>query len=179
MPEHLKLLARIFPVLLPVLCDSDTDPNPGNAHPPPHSHPRVSIRHKSAHFSDQFDETNATARDTNTLVDDPLSLYEAWLASRTYVTQVASDGQIIRQPRPPGSTRQFNLTNLYLAFHIIQSTFVDMTKLLWGLNPIRTFILVALTIVRGLLPAFRGYSHALILDEVSPALLVSIVASKP
>ena len=162
MPDSINPLSHIFPVIIPAICDLD-DNSTNRSRP----HTRTPFQQKSS----QFVETPPDADANNDLVDLPLSVYDAWLASRTYVTQVGSDGKIFRQPRPPGSTRQFNLTNVYLALQIIQSTFVQMVRLLWGLNPIRTFILVALTVIRGLLPAFRGYSHALILDEVSSAYL--------
>ena len=99
-----------------------------------------------------------------------MSLFDVWNTSRT----IRSDGKDERNEGPflqPGSRRKCSLANISLAFTILQATFFDMFLLLWGLNPIRTTILVFLTIVRGLLPAFRGYSQALILDEVTIHLL--------
>lgn len=63
------------------------------------------------------------------------------------------------------------MANLFLAYKILQATFLDMLHILWGLNPLRTTFLIGLTILRGLLPAFRGYSQALILDEAGQFLL--------
>lgn len=114
--------------------------------------------------------------------DDPLSLpflgqphdlnqstaflFETWNASRQ--TSISSEvGKDATAPLMPGSRRKCNLVNISLAFTILQATFLDMLSLLWSLNPVRTTVLVFLTVVRGLLPAFRGYSQALILDEAS------------
>lgn len=94
-----------------------------------------------------------------------ISLFQAWNTSRQ--SSVANEeGKDATFHLQPGSPRKFNLINISLAITILQQTFFDMMLLLWGLNPVRTTVLIFLTLLRGLLPAFRGYSQALILDEV-------------
>ncbi|TDL29759.1 P-loop containing nucleoside triphosphate hydrolase protein [Rickenella mellea] len=92
----------------------------------------------------------------------PTSLFDLWFASRT--RRLDPDRQ--RDHLPPGSPRPFTIANIFLAWNILKLSFFDMLALLWGLNPIRTVILIFLTIFRGLFPAFRGYSQAMILDEI-------------
>lgn len=94
-----------------------------------------------------------------------MSLFDAWNTSRPS-TALDEDGKSASLRLQPGSRRKCTLSNITLAMTILQATFYDMILLLWGLNPLRTAFLIFLTIIRGLLPAFRGYSHALILDEV-------------
>lgn len=105
---------------------------------------------------------------------EPMSLFDVWRASRPSVSNIGRDGKPETLPLQPGHQRQFNLSNIILAGHILQATFYDMLVLLWGLNPLRTALLVCLTIIRGLLPAFRGYSQALILDEVRVVIRISL-----
>lgn len=99
--------------------------------------------------------------------DQSMSLFDIWKASRPCESTVDSDGKLETLPLQPGSQRQLTYVNILLACKIIHGTFSHLVTLLWCLNPIRTALFVGLTIVRGLLPAFRGYSQALILDEVS------------
>ncbi|KAH8118536.1 P-loop containing nucleoside triphosphate hydrolase protein [Phellopilus nigrolimitatus] len=96
-----------------------------------------------------------------------MSLFDAWNASRPLLVNQPPDGKSQRLHLQPGSHRKWSFMNIWLAFRILQATFVDMLILLWGLNPVRTAVLICLTIIRGLLPAFRGYSQALILDEAN------------
>ncbi|KAG5653086.1 hypothetical protein H0H81_002385 [Sphagnurus paluster] len=37
---------------------------------------------------------------------------------------------------------------------------------LWALNPVRTTLMMSLNVIRSLFPAFRGYSQAMIIDEL-------------
>jgi hypothetical protein len=43
---------------------------------------------------------------------------------------------------------------------------VNLLKDLWLLNPVRTTLMMVANVVRGLFPAFRGYSQAMIINEV-------------
>ena len=116
---------------------------------------------------DQLSPKAVFKEDTSDLGNtQAVSLFSLWEASRPLVSESPSksdSGKIFMQP---GSHRKYTLENFYYAFKILQESLGVMLLLLWGLNPLRTTILICLTILRGLLPAFRGYSQALILDEV-------------
>ncbi|KAH7916818.1 P-loop containing nucleoside triphosphate hydrolase protein [Hygrophoropsis aurantiaca] len=91
---------------------------------------------------------------------------KAWLASRVMPRRKA--GYLT-----PGGQRSINEKNLRLAFTISRECAFDLMKLLWSLHPIRTSVMMILNVVRGLFPAFRGYSQAMIVDE-----LQSLVSSE-
>lgn len=93
---------------------------------------------------------------------DSMSLFDMWSASRP---KHGGPGHV-EFPLQPGARRSLTPRNIAFASKIVCATFYDLLRLLSGLNPIRTAIMIFLTIIRGLLPAFRGYSQALILDEV-------------
>ncbi|KLO15702.1 P-loop containing nucleoside triphosphate hydrolase protein [Schizopora paradoxa] len=93
---------------------------------------------------------------------DSRSLFDVWSASRPK----QGGPEQAKFFLPPGSRRRLTPKNIALASRIVCSTSYELLRLLSGLNPIRTAIMIFLTIIRGLLPAFRGYSQALILDEV-------------
>lgn len=96
-----------------------------------------------------------------------MSLFDVWLSSR--LSQAHGLPKQQKQDRPylpPGSQRPLTFANMLLACKILQSSSIDILALLWRLNPLRTLLFVLLTLFRGLLPAFRGYSQAMILDEV-------------
>ncbi|RDB20513.1 Subtilin transport ATP-binding protein SpaT [Hypsizygus marmoreus] len=96
----------------------------------------------------------------------PETIYDAWLASRTLPGH--KDSYLVA-----GAQRQLSLANARLAFcTILQECVFDFFKKLWGLNPVRTTLMMSLNIVRSLFPAFRGYSQAMIIDE-----LQSLIAS--
>jgi hypothetical protein len=98
------------------------------------------------------------------------NVYDVWLASREMPAQ---KGVYL----VAGAQRQLNVTNARLAYRclvqdsafdfvrleIFFSTFSKLTwlqfKVLWGLNPVRTTLMMSLNIVRSLFPAFRGYSQ--------------------
>lgn len=66
----------------------------------------------------------------------------------------------------PGAQRPINETNIKLAFTIARACLLDLLSALWALHPVRTSLMMVLHIVRGFFPAFRGYSQAMIVDEV-------------
>lgn len=86
------------------------------------------------------------------------SLYSAWLASRTIPPE---------RTLPPGAPRPLSRRNFQLALLILSRCSMQLCTLLWGLHPVRVLVVVFLDIFRGVLPAFRGYSQALIIDEAS------------
>lgn len=97
---------------------------------------------------------------------EPHSVYDAWLASRELP---GGNGAYL----VPGGQRALNAKNARLALYVTQTCTLDFLKILWGLNPLRTTLMMSLNIIRSLFPAFRGYSQALIVDE-----LQSLIASE-
>ncbi|KJA24573.1 hypothetical protein HYPSUDRAFT_136209 [Hypholoma sublateritium FD-334 SS-4] len=96
---------------------------------------------------------------------EPELIYDAWLASRAMPGQTGS--YLV-----PGAQRPLTLANARLALFVAQHCTLDFFKVLFRLNPLRTTLMMSLNIVRSLFPAFRGYSQALIVDE-----LLSLIAS--
>lgn len=101
-------------------------------------------------------------------------LFHLWEASRPLVSDANATGYSEKPYSQPGSHRKYTLENLYYAFRILQETLGEMLLMLWSLSPLRMSLLLCLTIIRGLFPAFRGYSQALILDEVRCILIYDI-----
>lgn len=89
------------------------------------------------------------------------ALYDAWLASRAVT---ASRGTLLT----PGAQRPLSRENVALAVRIAQRSSLDILSLLWQLYPWRVLVLVSMDLFRGVFPVFRGYSQALIINEVSP-----------
>jgi len=69
-----------------------------------------------------------------------------------------------------------NDTNIRLAITISRACVLDLVKTLWGLHPIRTTLMMTLHIVRAFFPAFRGYSQAMIVDEVCFSVVHSLAS---
>jgi len=67
----------------------------------------------------------------------------------------------------PGAHRPINEENIRLAVTITRGCVFDLFILLWSLHPVRTTLMMVINVVRGMFPAFRGYSQAMIVDEVS------------
>lgn len=88
----------------------------------------------------------------------PQGIYALWAASRIS----GRTAEIIG----PGAHRPFCAQSLGLAFEIIRLCVADLMLLLWTLHPWRSLLLVILELVRGVFPAFRGYSQALLINEV-------------
>lgn len=89
---------------------------------------------------------------------DPV-LYDAWLASRAVP---AAKGVLLT----PGAQRPLSRDNIALAARIASRSSLGVLALLWQLYPCRILVLVALDLCRGAFPVFRGYSHAMIINEV-------------
>ncbi|KAH7888049.1 P-loop containing nucleoside triphosphate hydrolase protein [Phlebopus sp. FC_14] len=90
-------------------------------------------------------------------------LQQAWLASRVIPRRRGSYLM-------PGAQRPLNETNIRLALSISRSCVLDLLSALWCLHPVRTSLMLVLHIVRGFFPAFRGYSQAMIVDELQTLL---------
>ena len=87
------------------------------------------------------------------------SLYSNWAASRTIQD---GKGTLLT----PGGQRVLSSANISLAIGLSQESLPRIVSLLWRLHPMRTVFMVSLDIFRGVLPACRGYSQALIINEV-------------
>jgi hypothetical protein len=66
----------------------------------------------------------------------------------------------------PGAHRPINEENIRLAVTITRGCVFDLFIVLWSLHPVRTTLMMVINVVRGMFPAFRGYSQAMIVDEV-------------
>lgn len=99
-------------------------------------------------------------------------LVQAWLASR--VLPCRRGVYLV-----PGAQRPINESNVRLALTISRACVFDLVKALWALHPIRTGLMMTLHIVRAFFPAFRGYSQAMIVDEVCFSHFVSTAHTEP
>jgi len=66
----------------------------------------------------------------------------------------------------PGAHRPINEANIRLALTITRGCAFDLFIVLWSLHPVRTTLMMIINVVRGFFPAFRGYSQAMIVDEL-------------
>ena len=92
------------------------------------------------------------------------SLLNLWRISRP---DVPRDGRSYSL----GVQRPLNKETISLAAKMVQLSAPQMSAIFWRLHPWRALLTVAFGFLRGLLPAFKGYSHALIIDEVSTTCL--------
>lgn len=122
---------------------------------------------KRAHVDDPF-VTPDSCRNSIDIDSDSAhgSLFDLWKASRQRLESSESTQEGWQGHSHAGMRRKCNIESVWLAFAILRTTFTDMALLIWGIDPLRITTLVLLTIIRGLLPAFKGYSQALIIDEV-------------
>ena len=85
------------------------------------------------------------------------SIYDVWLASRKFEHKMEI-GYLA-----PGAHRQFSLRNVYLAYKMVRVHSFEILRTIWVPQ---TSLIFVFNLCRGLFPAFRGYSQALIIDEV-------------
>jgi hypothetical protein len=90
----------------------------------------------------------------------PRSVYHAWLASR--VPSCQNRGYI-----SAGAQRPLTRANIRLAQRIAELCVPQVLQILWSQHPFRAFVMVAFSFVRGTFPVFKGYTHALIINEAS------------
>lgn len=90
----------------------------------------------------------------------PRSVYHAWLASRVPSCQNA--GYI-----SAGAQRPLTRANIRLAQRIAELCVPQVLQIFWSHHPFRAFVMVAFSFVRGTFPVFKGYTHALIINEAS------------
>lgn len=87
-------------------------------------------------------------------------LYDIWLATRFLRRNNSSHYS------NPGSNRPLTIQNIQAAFKIVTLCACDLITRLFALQPTRTIFLILFELLRGLFPALRGYSQALLLNEV-------------
>ncbi|KAH0587187.1 hypothetical protein H2248_005996 [Termitomyces sp. 'cryptogamus'] len=111
-------------------------------------------------------EENCHPVEESDIWEEPESAYGAWLASREVPGQ--KDTYLVA-----GAQRPLSLANARLALcATIYGSVFNLFKNLLLLNPLRTALMMSLNIIRSLFPAFRGYSQAMIIDELQ-SLIVS------
>ena len=90
----------------------------------------------------------------------PSSVYHAWLASRVPTCQ--NGGYV-----SAGAQRPLTRANIRLAQRIAELCVPQILQIFWSRHPFRAFVMVAFSFVRGTFPVFKGYTHALIINEAS------------
>jgi len=100
------------------------------------------------------------------------SVYDAWLASRVPSRQ--NGGYITA-----GAQRPLTRANLRLAHHIAELCVPQMLHIFWRRHPFRAFVMVALSFVRGTFPVFKGFTHALIINEARRLIYLALLRSHP
>ncbi|KAI0677464.1 P-loop containing nucleoside triphosphate hydrolase protein [Trametes maxima] len=95
--------------------------------------------------------------------DKQEDVYALWSASRRLSQK---SGELL----PPGGQRPLNFQNAELACEISKRCALDIPRHLWQIHPYRISLMVAFDLLRGAFPALRGYSHALIIDEVQKSI---------
>ncbi|KAJ3723329.1 P-loop containing nucleoside triphosphate hydrolase protein [Lentinula raphanica] len=86
------------------------------------------------------------------------SAFDIWLASRA-----SSDS---KELLVPGAMRPLTIRNARLAYRLLQTYTSGLLKRLYSGHPNRTMFMLSAQLTRSLFPAFRGYSQALIIDEI-------------
>ena len=103
------------------------------------------------------------------------SVYKAWLASR--VSTMRNGGY-----STAGAQRPLTRANLRLAQTIAELCVPQILQIFWSRHPIRAFFMVAFSFIRGTFPVFKGYTHALIINEasllLSPCLPLIVISSR-
>ncbi|TFK56190.1 P-loop containing nucleoside triphosphate hydrolase protein [Heliocybe sulcata] len=90
------------------------------------------------------------------------STFDAWLASRAVP---GSKGLLLT----PGGRRNLTVRNVRLAIDIAKEATPKVLRMVWGRHRLRALVLLSLNIARGAFPALRGYSQALIINEIQTA----------
>ncbi|KAH9943359.1 P-loop containing nucleoside triphosphate hydrolase protein [Epithele typhae] len=83
-------------------------------------------------------------------------LFQLWLASR----------RAPNEPLSPGAHRSFSSQNITLASTLVRTCSAEILSQLWNMHPYRISLMISLDFLRGILPAYRGYSQALMLQKL-------------
>ncbi|EIM85550.1 P-loop containing nucleoside triphosphate hydrolase protein [Stereum hirsutum FP-91666 SS1] len=89
----------------------------------------------------------------------PDSLFDLWRKSRSTISREGRSYSL-------GAQRPLNRETFSLATKLAQLCAPQMSAIFWSLHPWRALLTVVFGFLRGLLPVFKGYSHALIIDEI-------------
>ncbi|KAG8966529.1 hypothetical protein FRC03_011759 [Tulasnella sp. 419] len=116
----------------------------------------------------KLDDARSTLIDNDIPSNTPPPALSIWQRSRQQ-----KDGSILH----PGAYRPLNFRNFLLALQAIRHSAVYLFFLLWGVHPLRFSLLIFINMFRGILPALRSYSQAMLLDEVQ-AVVTSRTLSK-
>jgi hypothetical protein len=108
----------------------------------------------------QLDPIPKLAPDHHSSDPLPRSVYRAWLASRVHTLK--NGGYITA-----GAQRPLTRANLRLAQRIAELCLPQMLQIVWSRHPFRAFVMIAFSFVRGTFPVFKGFTHALIINEAS------------
>ncbi|KAF9045969.1 P-loop containing nucleoside triphosphate hydrolase protein [Hymenopellis radicata] len=92
----------------------------------------------------------------------PDSVYDIWSASRIVPNKNGGPGTTL----VAGAQRPINIRNIQLASVILKRCTPELARCIFQSHPARTTCMLAFNIVRSLFPAFRGYSQAMIIDEI-------------
>ncbi|KAI0660900.1 P-loop containing nucleoside triphosphate hydrolase protein [Cubamyces menziesii] len=107
---------------------------------------------------------NVPSRDRPESSNNQKDIYALWLASRCTAHESIT-------PLPPGGQRAFTSRNVALACEVSKRCALDILGRLWQMHPYRISLMAGFDLLRGAFPALRGYSHALIIDEVQRSVL--------
>lgn len=159
-PFHLLLCDSLWTKSSPVcLAEIDSDPDPEQEQETePEPEPEIKPEPGSGCASHSVHHSPSSP----TLPRSSRSVYRAWLASRVPSSQ--NGGYVTA-----GAQRPLTRANLRLAQRIAELCVPQMLHIFWSRHPFRTFVMVALSFVRGTFPVFKGYTHALIINEASPS----------
>ncbi|KAI0269322.1 P-loop containing nucleoside triphosphate hydrolase protein [Gloeopeniophorella convolvens] len=113
---------------------------------------------------DCLEDTHSDATHCDRPAQPPLSVYDAWLASR------AAPAAQNHPFTSAGAQRPLTRANLRLAHRIAELCMPHMLHILWSHHPLRAFVMVALSFLRGIFPVCKGYTHALIINEIQTLL---------
>ncbi|KAI9000933.1 P-loop containing nucleoside triphosphate hydrolase protein [Trametes punicea] len=111
-------------------------------------------------FLNSLSSLRTTSQTAPKLGHHQSDVYSIWLASRRSTDYTMSD------LLPPGGQRALTLQNMAIAYELAKRCALDILGHLWQIHPYRISVMIGLDLVRGASPALKGYSHALIIDEV-------------
>ncbi|KAK0242426.1 P-loop containing nucleoside triphosphate hydrolase protein [Armillaria nabsnona] len=97
------------------------------------------------------------------------SVYDVWLASRVIPSGNGGTTTLVA-----GAQRPINAANTHLALQILKRCTPELVQCMFQCHPTRTGCMLAFNMLRSLFPAFRGYSQAMIIDEVQSLLTSGI-----
>ncbi|KIY72980.1 P-loop containing nucleoside triphosphate hydrolase protein [Cylindrobasidium torrendii FP15055 ss-10] len=127
---------------------------------------RLYMRHRSllacfGYLEDLGVATHSDAEKVPILAPMHDEIYDIWAASRTLPNSNGGQTTLVA-----GARRPVTVHNIQLAWRILQRCTPELFQCLFETYPARTTVMLAFNVLRSLFPAFRGYSQAMILDEI-------------